>query len=39
MSGLTQTETLRTWTVTLTAIAVIGLIQLLVVSALFPLAG
>lgn len=39
MSGLTQTETLRTWTVTLTAIAVFGLIQLLVVSALFPFAG
>lgn len=39
MSGLTQAETLRTWTVTLTAVAVIGLIQLLIVSALFPFAG
>jgi GntP family gluconate:H+ symporter len=39
MSGLTQAETLRTWTVTLTAIAVFGLIELLIISSILPFAG
>lgn len=39
MSGLTQQETLRSWTVMLTAISVMGLVQLLVLSTLFPFAG
>ncbi len=39
MSGLTQKETLRSWTVVLTVISVLGLVQLLVLSALFPFAG
>jgi GntP family gluconate:H+ symporter len=39
MSGLTQKETLRSWTVILTVISLLGLAQLLVLSALFPFAG
>ncbi len=38
MSGLTQGETLRSWTMALTFISVVGLLQLLVLGALFPLA-
>jgi GntP family gluconate:H+ symporter len=37
MSGLTQGETLRSWTMALTIISVAGLLQLLVLGALFPL--
>jgi GntP family gluconate:H+ symporter len=37
MSGFTETETLRTWTVTLAAAGVVGLVQVLIVSALLPL--
>ncbi len=39
MSGLTQKETLRSWTVILTVISLVGLVQLLILSALMPLAG
>jgi H+/gluconate symporter-like permease len=37
MSGFTETETLKTWTVTLAAAGVVGLVQILIVSALLPL--
>jgi len=36
MSGLTEGETLRSWTVLLTVISVVGLLQALVASALWP---
>ncbi len=38
IGGLTQTETLKTWTVLTTIISVSGLLSTLVLSALFPLA-
>lgn len=37
MSGFTETETLKTWTLTLAAAGVVGLVQILIVSALLPL--
>lgn len=39
MSGLTQKETLRSWTMALTVISVVGLVQLLILSSLFPFVG
>ncbi len=36
MSGLNERETLRTWSVLLTLIAVLGLVEVLAVSAIFP---
>jgi gluconate:H+ symporter, GntP family len=37
MGGLTEGQTLRTWSVLLTLLSIIGLVQVLIVSALFPL--
>jgi len=37
LSGFTEKETLRTWTVLLTAIAIVGLIEILVFSKILPL--
>ncbi len=39
LGGFTEKETLRTWTVLLSALSVIGLLQALVLSWLLPLAG
>ena len=39
MSGFTEKETLKSWTVLLAAIGVFGLLQTLVISYLFPMAG
>ena len=36
MSGLTEKETLQTWTTTLAAISVVGLIQVVILSYIFP---
>ncbi len=36
MSGLTEKETLQTWTTTLAAISVVGLIQVVILSSIFP---
>jgi GntP family gluconate:H+ symporter len=36
MSGLTQGEMLRTWSPVLTIISILGLIEVLIVSGLFP---
>jgi GntP family gluconate:H+ symporter len=38
MSGFTEKEALKTWTVTLASISVIGLFQLLIFSYIFPMA-
>lgn len=38
LSGFTQKETLKTWTVLLSAISLIGLIETLIFSAIFPFA-
>jgi GntP family gluconate:H+ symporter len=38
LSGFTERETLQTWTVTLGVIGVVGLVQVLIVAAVFPLA-
>ncbi len=38
VSWLTQSETLKTWTVSTTVISVTGLITVLVLSTVFPLA-
>ena len=37
MSGFTEKETLKTWTVMLTAIGVAGIIQVIVAAAIFPM--
>ena len=37
MDGLTVGQTLRTWSVLLTLLSIAGLVQVLVVSVLFPL--
>jgi GntP family gluconate:H+ symporter len=37
MSGFTETETLRTWTFALVVIGLVGLVQVLVLSAVWPL--
>ena len=37
MSGFTEKETLKTWTVMLTAIGVVGIIQVIVMATVFPL--
>ena len=37
LSGFTEKETLRTWTVLLTVIAIVGLIEILVFSKILPL--
>ena len=37
MSGFTEKETLKTWTVMLTAIGVAGIIQVIVMSTILPL--
>jgi GntP family gluconate:H+ symporter len=37
LSGFTEQETLKTWSVVLTAISVIGLIETLVLSSVLPL--
>jgi GntP family gluconate:H+ symporter len=37
MSGFTEKETLKTWTVMLTAIGVVGIIQVIVMSSVLPL--
>ncbi len=37
MSGFTERETLRTWTVTLATIGVVGLLEVLILAALFPM--
>jgi GntP family gluconate:H+ symporter len=39
MSGFTEKETLKTWTVMLTAIGILGLIQVIVAASLFPWPG
>lgn len=39
MSGLNERETLRTWSVLLTLVALVGLIEVLIVSAIFPGVG
>jgi GntP family gluconate:H+ symporter len=39
LSGFTEKETLKTWTVLLTGIAVLGLIETLIFSKILPLAG
>ena len=39
LSGFTEKETLRTWSVLLTAIAVLGLAQTLLFSKILPLKG
>lgn len=39
LSGFTEQETLKSWSVVLTAISVIGLIETLVLSAVLPLTG
>jgi GntP family gluconate:H+ symporter len=38
LSGFTERETLQSWTVTLGVIGVVGLVQVLIVAAVFPLA-
>ncbi|HSI77273.1 MAG TPA: SLC13 family permease [Lunatimonas sp.] len=39
MSGFTEKEGLKTWTVLLAALSIIGLVQVLVLASLFPLVG
>ena len=39
LSGFTQQETLKTWTVLLTAISLFGLIEILILSKILPFAG
>ena len=39
LSGFTEKETLRTWSVLLTAISLLGLVEILVFSKILPLAG
>jgi len=38
MSGFTEKETLKTWTAQLAAMGVFGLVEVLILSYLFPLA-
>ena len=37
LSGFTEKETLKTWSVMLTAISLLGLIQIMIFSTLFPM--
>jgi GntP family gluconate:H+ symporter len=37
MSGFTEMETLRTWTFALVVIGLVGIVQVLVLSAVWPL--
>ncbi|HVR37334.1 MAG TPA: hypothetical protein VMS21_15975, partial [Methylomirabilota bacterium] len=37
LSGFTEKETLKSWTVLLTVLSVVGLIQTLIVAAILPL--
>jgi GntP family gluconate:H+ symporter len=39
LSGFSERETLRSWTVTLATIGVVGLVQVLILAAVFPMKG
>ena len=39
LSGFTESETLKTWTVMLAALGVVGLIEVLIVSTILPMTG